>query len=281
MTNEKLENLLKLLIEDSKETPGAKMPAKEESRIELVRKLMTARRPEPVGKDLKEAQDAWLKEVRAKKGDVKFSSLPCCDVNPNIILWKGDITTLKADAVVNSANPSLEGCYDVKCNCLDRQVHLASGMQLRNECAKTVKENGKCGTGFAMISHSFNLPSKYIIHTVGPKISGRPTKDDRKMLISCYFNCMELCVLNELKSIAFPCISAGGNGYPQDEAAQVAVRTITDYLSKNDGIAVIFVTFTQKDYDIYRQLLYIPESSIAESSGEAEEDDGKEYDTKK
>ncbi|MCI2082241.1 MAG: protein-ADP-ribose hydrolase [Bacteroidales bacterium] len=257
--NNKLETFLKLLIEDSEESKKTAMPETDEERKIMARAMMNVRKPRPISRDLREAQDAYLKEELATKGIMGLSSLKPCDINPNICLWKGDITRLKTDAIVNAANSSMLGCFIPNHNCIDNAIHSAAGMQLRNECAKTVKENGECETGYAMITHAYNLPCTYVIHTTGPIVYGAVTPKDRKLLISCYYNSLELCVLNELHSIAFPCISTGVFHYPADEAARVAVRTVLDYVDKHDSLTVVFDTFSDGDYDIYKQLLYAQE----------------------
>jgi O-acetyl-ADP-ribose deacetylase (regulator of RNase III) len=161
-------------------------------------------------------------------------------------LIKGDITDLKVDAIVNAANNTLLGGGGV-----DGAIHRAAGPGLLNECKKL---NG-CPTGEAKITSGYNLPAKFVIHTVGPVWSGGNNREE-ELLASCYYNCLWIAENTKLKTIAFPNISTGVYRFPKDLAAQVAVRQVKDFIKKNVEIKkIIFVCFDDENYSIYKELL--------------------------
>ncbi len=167
-------------------------------------------------------------------------------MNEKIKIVKGNITQLKVDAIVNAANSSLLGGGGV-----DGAIHSAAGPDLLEECRKL---NG-CPAGQAKITRGYNLPAKYVIHTVGPVWNGGGNNEDA-LLESCYRNSLTLAVEHKLKTIAFPAISTGMYRFPQERAAQIAYNTVIHFLEKNDDInEVIFVCFDQKNYDLYLELI--------------------------
>lgn len=200
-------------------------------------------------------QDAYLTEESKEKGIVRLEDLT--QVKPNIYLWQGDITRLQVDGIVNAANNALLGCF-IPCHaCIDNAIHTFSGVQLRIECNKIMQNQGHNEeTGKAKITKAYNLPSKHVIHTVGPIINRKLTKKDCQLLESCYKNCLNLAIDNHLKSIAFCCISTGEFCFPNDKAAQIAVDTVMKFKEETQSeIEVIFNVFKEKDYSIYRNLL--------------------------
>lgn len=167
-----------------------------------------------------------------------------------IELVKGDITKLSVDAIVNAANSSLLGGGGV-----DGAIHRAGGPEILEECRKIVARQGGCKTGEAVITTAGKLPSKFVIHTVGPVWNGG-NKDQAEKLSNCYINSLQLAAMNGCKTVAFPNISTGVYGYPKFEAAQVAVQTVSKFLSKNDKIEkVIFVCFDEENYLFVEQEL--------------------------
>jgi len=200
-------------------------------------------------------QNEYLTEEIRKAGITDLNSLT--PVRKQIYLWKGDITTLCVDAVVNAANSQMLGCF-VPCHgCIDNAIHTFAGLQLRLACAYMMQVQGKPEeTGTAEITPAFNLPSRYVIHTVGPIVSSRLTKQDCELLSSCYRSCLELADKKTLKSIAFCCISTGEFHFPNKKAAEIAVDTVTNYIENTQsGIKVIFNVFKENDYEIYRRIL--------------------------
>ena len=211
--------------------------------------------PEPVTEEFLTVQNAYLQEESRKKGITALSDLE--PVQKEIYLWRGDITALQCDAIVNAANSQMLGCF-VPCHgCIDNAIHTYAGVQLRLECSERMKQQGhEEETGRAKITKAYNLPCRYVLHTVGPIIHGGLTQKDKELLASCYQSCLKLAERNGLKSIAFCCISTGEFHFPNDKAAQIAVETVNRYKEQaHSKIEVIFNVFKELDYNIYRELL--------------------------
>lgn len=161
-----------------------------------------------------------------------------------IELIQGDITKLNVDAIVNAANESLLGGGGV-----DGAIHNAAGTELLDECKKI----GGCPTGEARITKGYKLPAKYVIHTVGPIWRGG-YKDEIDLLRNAYLNSLRLATSNNIETIAFPNISTGVYGFPKKSAAEIAVRVVKDYISKNKyPKKVMFVCFDDENYEIYKE----------------------------
>ena len=222
---------------------------------QLLRSLFNIRMPGAIDDSFLKVQDAFLQEETRKKGIVALSDLT--PIAQGIYLWQGDITTLACDAIVNAANSGMTGCYQPCHNCIDNCIHTYAGIQLRNVCAEIMERQGyEEPTGQAKITPAFNLPCKYVIHTVGPIVQGHLTTQHEELLASCYRSCLKLAEENGCKSIAFCCISTGVFGFPQKRAAEIAVQTVQEYKAKtNSNIEVIFNVFKDLDYEIYRNLL--------------------------
>lgn len=169
----------------------------------------------------------------------------------------GDITTIRCDAIVNAANSQMLGCFCPNHGCIDNAIHTYAGIQLRQECDRLMRAQGhEEATGAAKITPAFNLPCKYVIHTVGPVVIGKLTRNDNEMLESCYRSCLRIADENNLKSIAFCCISTGEFHFPNDKAAKLAISTVKNYKEEADSkIEVIFNVFKDEDYEIYRKFL--------------------------
>lgn len=245
--------LINRLLSEDEHYNGITIPESEAEQKRLLRSLINIRLPSPIGNDFLAIQDEYLQTAIAEKGITKLHDLT--PFKDNIYLWQGDITTLECDAIVNAANSGMTGCYHPCHNCIDNCIHTFAGVRLRLKCAEIMRKQGyEEPTGKAKITPAYNLPCKYVIHTVGPIVQGRLTEKHRKLLKSCYESCLELAVLNRIKSIAFCCISTGVFGFPQDKAAEIAVQTVREFLKSHD-IEVIFNVFKDDDYEIYRQLL--------------------------
>ena len=246
--------LRELLAEAPRRIP---IPVDEQGQKDLLRALMNVREPKPISQDFLKIQDEYLKAERNLRGVVDGWSLPSIPSNPNIVLWQGDITTLTVDAIVNAANSKLRGCFYPCHSCIDNIVHSRSGIQLRLLCDDIMNRQGYDEpTGKAKITPAFNLPSRYILHTVGPIVSGRVTRRDRALLASCYRACLTLAVQKGCKSIAFCCISTGEFHFPNEEAAEIAIAAVENFLRNgNEPIRVIFDVFKDVDLRIYQKLL--------------------------
>lgn len=233
------------------------MPDDEQGRKKLLRALMNLRPPRPISDEFLKIQDEYLGEERDAAGIVDVDELPPVAGDGRIVIWQGDITRLNADAIVNAANNSLLGCFTPLHSCIDNIIHSKSGIQLRLACNEIMERQG-CSepTGRAKITPAFNLPSKYVIHTVGPIVGRGPTKSDCEELASCYRSCLELAAENGCRSIAFCCISTGVFHFPNEKAAEIAVETVKDFLSWETTVKrVIFNVFKDPDLEIYQRLL--------------------------
>ena len=236
---------------------AAQCPADEAAQRRLLRALMNVRPPMPLAPDFLAVQDALLSAERKARGVVDGAALPAVPAEPRLALWRGDITRLRADAIVNAANSGLLGCF-VPCHgCIDNAIHSAAGLQLRAECHAIMEAQGfPEPNGRAKLTKGYALPARYVLHTVGPIVRGRVTEQDRSELASCYRSCLETAAAHGLRSVAFCCISTGEFHFPDREAAEIAVGTVTDVLRGNTSIErVIFNVFKDLDAEIYRDIL--------------------------
>lgn len=247
--------LINYLKSEDKRLDTLEIPAGSKEQDRLLRSLMNIRPPKPFSKEFEKLQNEYLQEKLKEKGIVRVNELQ--PVKPGIYLWQGDITRLAADAIVNAANSAMLGCF-VPCHgCIDNAIHSAAGLQLRNECNSIMeKQQAPEQTGTAKVTKAYNLPCQYVIHTVGPIISGKLTDNDMRLLSDCYRSCLEAAAELGLKSIAFCCISTGEFRFPNVEAAEIAVNTVSEFKELNNSdIEVIFNVFKDKDYEIYSRLL--------------------------
>ena len=223
------------------------------------RALVNTRPPWPADESFLANQDELLKGLIIEAGIHDIDDAATSPADPNLRLWRGDITTLAADAIVNAANSQMLGCWVPGHYCIDNAIHTYAGVQLRIECNRIMVEQGhEEPTGTAKITSAFNLPSKRILHTVGPIANGHPTDLHRKQLAACYESCLDLAAAEELHSIAFCCISTGVFGFPKREAAEIAVQTTRKWLAdKEPGMTVVFNVFGKPDEEIYQDLLGI------------------------
>ena len=247
--------LIRHLLEENPDGRNYTIPEDEEEQKRLLRGLFNVRMPADISSEFLTVQDEYLKKALEQKGITDIADL--VPVEDGIFLWQGDITTLKCDAIVNAANSGMTGCYAPCHSCIDNCIHTYAGIQLRNACADIMRMQGhEEPAGQAKITPSYNLPCKYVIHTVGPVVSGDVTETDEELLRSCYLSCLEKASENRVKSIAFCCISTGVFCFPNRRAAEIAVETVREYRSKNNGgIEVIFNVWKDIDLEIYRGLL--------------------------
>ena len=247
---EKLDYLIKTLNSE------IEIPEAEEEKKDLFRSLMNTWEVSDLPSQFYEVQDEYLQEVLDVKGITRLEDLT--EIDKNIYLWQGDITTLEVDAIVNAANKALLGCLIPLHRCIDNAIHTQAGLQLRKECDEIMKEQGTFEkTGQAKITAGYNLPAKHVIHTVGPIIYRVVEDDDKELLASCYRNCLKVSLENNLKSIAFCCISTGEFRFPNDLAAKIAVAEVREFFREkpNANLKVVFNVFKDLDKKLYEELL--------------------------
>lgn len=247
--------LIQSLLKENQEYRDMNIPAEPERQRQLLRGLMNIRAPKRIGADFLKMQDEYLQSETVAKGITDIADLT--PIQQGLYIWQGDITTLKCDAIVNAANSGMTGCYIPNHRCIDNAIHTFAGVELRLACEEMMEQQGYPEpTGQAKITPAFNLPCRYVLHTVGPIISGRVTKEDKELLASCYRSCLELAAENSLESVAFCCISTGEFHFPNEQAAQIAVETVKQFINRKTSVKkVIFNVFKDLDKAIYEKLL--------------------------
>lgn len=247
--------LIQSLLNERPEYRGVSMLQSSAEQRELLRGLMNIRRPQRISSDFLQVQDEYLKSETVDKGVTDIADLQ--PVQPGLYIWQGDITTLKCDAIVNAANSGLTGCYIPNHRCIDNAIHTFAGIELRLACQELMQRQGYPEpTGQAKITPAFNLPCRYVLHTVGPIVDGCVTERDEELLASCYLSCLELAAENGLESVAFCCISTGEFHFPNERAAEIAVKTVKDFMTEQTSVRkVIFNVFKSTDKEIYERLL--------------------------
>jgi len=230
------------------------IPETEEKQYLLLRKLMNIRPPKPISGDFLFIQDNFLQEELSQKEITSLKHLN--EVEPDIYLWQGDITTLEVDGIVNAANNDMTGCYIPNHHCIDNIIHTNAGIQLRLACQKIIDEQGrKEPVGKAKMTKAYNLPSDYVLHTIGPFIRHKVSPMQKDLLKSSYVESLKLADGKGLKTLAFPCISTGVFNFPNDKAAEIAVETVRTYKKETgSNISVIFNVYNDLNYDLYKQL---------------------------
>jgi O-acetyl-ADP-ribose deacetylase (regulator of RNase III) len=265
--NQIINKLLEFFIDENKEIQVKEIPSDYVEKRKLLRALMNIRGPEPIDTEILKLQDELLKAERTEKNSIDPYKLSTVAeefketkvlFSEKLILWQGDITTIVADVIVNAANSKLLGCFVPLHRCIDNAIHSAAGIQLRLECDEIMENQGFAEpTGQAKITKAYNLPSKYVLHTVGPIIYGELTEEDCRLLASCYTSCLDKAnEYEDIKTIAFCCISTGEFRFPKDNASQIAVETVCNWLLSNPNRfdRIIFNVFTREDYNEYAKL---------------------------
>ena len=247
--------LIDALLAERPEYAGMQAPDDENDQRMLLRALFNVREPKPADSEFLAIQDAYLQQRTAEKGVTSLADLT--PVQPHLYVWRGDITTLAVDGIVNAANSQMLGCFAPNHGCIDNAIHTFAGVQLRLACAEQMAAQGhEERTGNAKITPGFNLPARYVLHTVGPIVGWKVTARDQLALVSCYRSCLQLATEHGLRSLAFCCISTGEFHYPNDQAARIAVDTVQAYLAEaNDPMEVVFNVFKPMDLAIYHDLL--------------------------
>ena len=247
--------LIRELLQEDPAYAGTTIPQEPAAQRQLLRGLMNVRPAKRCGAEFLRVQDAYLQQETQAKGVTELDGLT--PRQPGLYLWRGDITTLRCDAIVNAANSGMTGCYLPNHRCIDNCIHTYAGVQLRLACAELMARQGhEEPTGQAKITPAFNLPCKYVLHTVGPIVSGELTPQHCRQLADCYRACLDLAAENGVQSIAFCCISTGVFHFPPQRAAQIAVQTVKEWMQADQRVQkVIFNVFSQQDEEIYDKLL--------------------------
>ena len=247
----KLDYICRYLLDEFPQYRDAHIPDTLDEKQRLMRSLLNIRPPKPVSDEFLQAQDAELQTQLEGKGIV---TLP----GTGLLEWQGDVTRMKVNAIVNAANSQMLGCFVPLHRCIDNAIHSAAGVQLRLACADMMK-GGDEPTGSARITPGFNLPAKYVLHTVGPIVpTGRPLRTQKVQLASCYHSCLNLAAENNLESVAFCCISTGEFRFPNDLACKIAVTTVRSWMESHPNSSVktvIFNTFKNIDHELYQNAL--------------------------
>ena len=269
----RLDYLINYLVKEDSRYSELELPESIEKKRDLFRALRNIREPKPVSEEFLRLQDEELQEQLKEKGIIELYQLSTLysqlsttlNSKPstlNYTIWQGDITRLKVDAIVNAANSQMLGCFHPLHKCIDNAIHSASGVQLREECHQLMLQQGhEESTGQAKITKAYNLPCKYVIHTVGPIIpNGIPTEFQKEQLASCYRSIMACAEENHLESVAFCCISTGEFRFPNQLAAEIAVKTVSDFFVEHPERSikqVVFNVFKDVDKRIYEGILKI------------------------
>ena len=260
----RLDYLIDYLLKEDPQYYEMEIPSDLQGKRDLFRALRNVRWPKPVSEEFLHLQDEELQVQLQEKGVVELNAFRdvarYVSTNKQLLVWQGDITRLKVDAIVNAANSQMLGCFHPLHKCIDNAIHSAAGVQLREECHQMMLRQGQEEpTGQAKITKAYNLPCKYVIHTVGPIIpNGIPTEFQKEQLASCYRSIMACADENHLESVAFCCISTGEFRFPNGMAAEISVRTVKDYLTahpKTNLRHVVFNVFKDVDKEFYQRLL--------------------------
>ena len=249
--------LIEYLLKEDIRLCKIQIPKDVQRQRDLLRSLMNVRMPRPIGDEFLMVQNAYLQQRNIERGITDACDLQPVASDERLFIWQGDITTLRCDAIVNACNSQMLGCFSPMHSCIDNFIHTYAGVQLRLKMNEIMTKQGhEEPTGQAKITRGYNLPAKFILHTVGPIIQWEVTKEDEKMLASCYRACLKLATENGAESIAFCCLSTGVFRFPQQRAAEIAIKTVKDFLITDKGIKqVIFNVFKDEDLDIYSSVL--------------------------
>ncbi|MBM7651224.1 protein-ADP-ribose hydrolase [Neobacillus cucumis] len=261
-----IDDLITALLREPNVPGDVEIPSDYNAKRSLLRALLNIRAPKPLNDEIVEKIDSLLQWELNEKGTVDVVKLESvvsrAPANPfsqsaKFILWQGDITRLNADAIVNAANKQMLGCFQPLHACIDNAIHSAAGPQLRGDCELIMSSQGELEeTGNAKITRAYNLPSHYVLHTVGPIVPKGTTLTNQKRdeLASCYISCLQLAnEIEDIKTIAFCAISTGVFGFPKTEAAHIAVKTVNQWLldHSNRIEKIIFNVFSKEDYNEY------------------------------
>lgn len=255
--DERRKYLIQYLLKEEIRFGRQNIPTDKQGQENLLRSLMNIRPPRPISNDFLKIQDEYLTERNIERGITDVDTLTPVKSDSRLYIWQGDITTLKCDAIVNACNSQMLGCFSPMHACIDNFIHTYAGVELRLKMHEIMAKQGhEEETGKAKITSGYNLPAKYILHTVGPIIQWKVRKEDEALLASCYTECLKLAADTGVESITFCCLSTGVFRFPQQRAAEIATNTVKQYLNKDSRIKkVIFNVFKDEDLKIYSGLL--------------------------
>ena len=259
---ERLDYLVEEFKADSYEYRDLQVPGDTEGKRSVLRSLMNIRMPGRMDDRVLEVQDDYLQERVHENGIVDLADIPV--IRDCLSVWQGDITRLAADAIVNAANSQMLGCFIPMHTCIDNCIHTFAGVQLREECSRRMQQlrirygrDYEQPTAIPMLTDAYNLPAGKVIHIVGPIVQYELTSELENDLADCYRNTLDLCLENDLKSVAFCCISTGVFHFPNQRAAEIAVSTVDAWLSEHPGAMdrVVFNVFKDEDKEYYEELI--------------------------
>ncbi len=270
--DERLSFLLERFKADSGRFQDLPVEGSAQARRDALRALMNIRMPRPLDRETLLVQDEYLQARAVEKGPVLPRDLPTVAEEygstlpgaGQLCLWQGDITRLAADAIVNAANSQMLGCFQPLHSCIDNCIHSFAGVELRLECARQMEAlRARFGpdyeqpTAVPMLTPGYNLPARHVIHIVGPIVTHRLTPGLEQELAACYRNTLDLCAEKDLRTVAFCCISTGVFRFPAERAAQIAVETVSAWLSAHPGALdrVIFDVHSDRSLALYRARL--------------------------
>ena len=270
--NERLDYLVEAFKEDSSEYKDIQTPRDTDGKRRILRSLMNIRMPRKIAPAVLEIQDKYLQDRIRENGIVTLTEIPTIadqgSTHPFadcISVWQGDITRLEVDAIVNAANSQMLGCFVPMHTCIDNCIHTFAGVQLRAECNRQMNQlrirygkDYEQPTAVPMLTDGYNLPAKKVIHIVGPIVQYQLTPELEEDLAACYRNTLDMCLENGLKSVAFCCISTGVFHFPNKRAAEIAVKTVTDWINAHPDTMerVIFNVFKDEDKEYYEAELF-------------------------
>ena len=259
---QRLDYLVEKFKADSGEYKDLQTPADSEGKRRILRSLMNVRMPRKMSEEVLAVQDDYLTGRAEEKGVMHLSDIPV--IRDGLSIWQGDITRLAVDAIVNAANSQMLGCFVPMHTCIDNCIHTFAGVQLRAECNRQMNQlrirygrEYEQPTAIPMLTDAYNLPAKKVVHIVGPIVQGILTPGLERDLADCYRNTLDMCKENELKSVAFCCISTGVFHFPNKRAAEIAVETVEKWTADNPGVMerVIFNVFKDEDEEFYEELI--------------------------
>lgn len=245
-----IDRLLMYFIKEDPRYEDVVLPKSLEEKRLLLRGMINVREPHEIPEEILSLEDQLLQTELQEKKITDVSTFP-----NQVTVWKGDITTLKCDAIVNACNAYLLGCFIPNHHCIDNQIHTYAGIRMRLTCNE-IMQGKTLLNGEVVVTPGYNLPCKYVFQTVGPQIQHEVTLKDKEDLKACYLHSLEEASKKKLKSIAFPCISTGVYGFPKKLACKIAVQTTLDYLRHHQTSIekVVFNVFTEEDEYYYEQI---------------------------